>query len=953
MNNSAEIRYFSQQDLWSRDAVSEQLAVARELIALIPHDVATILDAGCGNGTVTNALLPHWDVIGCDFSESAVRHLNGPALVADLRAIPFADKKFDLVLSSDVIEHLPDAIYSQALKEIARVSARYVLVAVPYRELLEAAGINCPACGHRYHAHLHQRAYAVDDVVSLFAPEFTAISIRLAGECWTFEDPELVGMARRLSGLDYPFEEAVCPECATRRGPVEQSARARKVYRRFESLQAMLVAQGWRERPPRSEILVLFKRNAQAEKSELMVGLPEPDETHRLQISSLIERSDPTSYPRRAYRIQSGPDYCTLALVRRPAALSLVAGNFETVEIYDHVRAHYVAVSVENKNLAFEVPVVPFGPHGCLLRILRPSTDLEFQLTLEHPNWLNVVDCCLGDDSAMDRIRQDSSRLLALTESLETARAELEVRFQEKERTLNESVQSAAELNELANEIERKRSGVEERFARFSLLLADKETQIEEQRQRIKIMSADQRRLTSEQSRLETEKDAVLLDLERLKLECSRLIHDLSEEKSRHQVLVDAMAINQGAASLGDAGTCRKVLIVSHMYPRDYNPAGGIFVHEQVKALRAQGIDARVVSGEPFWINTLNPKRVKQALDSYRAQTPGAWEDHDGVPVIRFPYIVSGALPFQTHAATYTHGLMRQAEWLHDDFPFELVHAHTAYTDGTAGRHLAEKFNVPLVITEHTGPFKTLTRTRYLKRMTQKALNAADCVIAVSSALLGDIKNQVQLKPDVHSSIVANLVDTCFFIEQPRVQNGLINLLWVGHFVPVKRVPVLIEAFARAFKLQSRLRLRLVGSGEGMSEARDLAQSLGVDGVIEFLGHASREQLVEHYRDCDFLVISSESETFGVVAIEAMSCGRPVLTSSCGGPEDIVTHPQLGRIVDKSVDALVAGMLEMALQREGFDGHVIRQVTELRFSAPSVAKRLIAIYSGLRMGHRT
>lgn len=951
MNNGAGIRYFSQHDLWNRNAVSEQLAVAQELIALIPDDVATILDAGCGNGTVTNTLFQRWDVIGCDFSESAVRHLHGPALVADLCAIPFADKQFDLTLSSDVIEHLPDAIYSQALKEIARVSARYILVAVPYRELLEAAGVDCPACGHRYHAHLHQRAYGVNDVVSLFSPEFTAISVQLAGECWTFEDPELLGMARRLSGLDYAFEESVCPRCATRRGPVEQSDRARKVYRRFESFQAMLVADGWRERPPCSEILVLFKRNAQAEKNEVITGLSLPDEAPMLQVSSLIELSDPVNYPRCTYRIQGDPDYCTLSLSRRPAALRLVVGNFETVEIYDHVRARYVAVSVESKYATFALPTVPFGPHGCLLRILHPSADLEFQLTHARADWLNVMDCCLGDDPAMEQVRQDSSRLLALTESLERARAELEVRFQEKEKTLDESAQSAAELNELANEIERKRAEIEERFARFSLLLTDKEQQLGEQRQALKIMSSDQRRLTSERSRLEAKKNAILVDFERLQVDCSRLAHDLIEEKNRHQVLLDALDIHQSAASLKDAGVCRKVLVVSHMYPRDYNPAGGIFVHEQVKALRAQGIDARVVSGEPFWINTLNPKRVKKALDVYRAQTVGAWEDHDGVPVIHFAYIVSGALPFQTHAATYTHGLMRQAKWLHDDFPFELVHAHTAYTDGTAGCHLARKFNVPLVITEHTGPFTTLTRTRYLKRMTQKALNSADSVIAVSSALLGDIKSQVQLRPDARLQVIANLVDTDFFIEQPRTQNSLINMLWVGHFVPVKRVPVLIEAFARAFKLQPRLRLRLVGSGEGISEARHQAQLLGVDGVVEFLGHASREQLVEHYRECDFLVISSESETFGVVAIEAMSCGRPVLTSCCGGPEDIVTHPQLGRVVGRSIDALAEGMLEMATQLDRFDGHVIRQVTELRFSASSIAKRLIAIYSGLRVGH--
>jgi glycosyltransferase involved in cell wall biosynthesis/SAM-dependent methyltransferase len=1203
MNKRSEIRYFSQDDLWSRGAVSEQLAVAEDLIDLIPEQVTTILDAGCGNGTVTNLLAPRWDVVGCDISEAAVKRVQVPALVADLCAIPFADRHFDLTLSSDVIEHLPDAIYGQALAEIARVSARYILVAVPYRELLEAAEITCPGCGSRYHAHLHQRSYTIADAVSLFAPTFTAIDVQFSGESWTYEDRRLVETARALSGLDYPFEDGICPRCSTRRGSVEQPASAQLVQRRFEALQAMQVAEGWRDMPDSSEILVLFERNAAAPRQWHAPDSILPFSDQMLHLASLVQRDNPTNYPRSAYRLKGDADYAIVTIPRRPASVNVTDGSLDTLEVYDHVRRHYVACPADEKARSYRLPSVPHGPHGCILRILHPSDDLKLKLALDSIDPVAIIGNCLGDDPTIAQMRDDLSKLSVLAERLEATRSHLENELQNKEHSLTQYAQSTAALNALANELEGRRAGIEESYVQLSTRVACQDELIGKNAQKIDALSlekqqvevlraalqarlddvllheADQhlkiqelsfkleqlnelanslearrdalevkerdhllqleqmanqveqlndlanglevqrealeakeggyllqleqmanqleqlndlangleaqrevleakeggyllqleqiaslleatnelantldarrdeleqqlrlrgQQLTALQSDfdsiqasnshlidrahslelkqhefvstidalesqvnqaqiimleyqgaiervnvLDMEKTTLLLELESLNMAASahfnelaekhreaeqlsnlsnrlesqrealeaqvtrlgQTINSLVEEKSEYQVLVDALHIRLGDSRDIMAAQPRKVLIVSHMYPREYNLAGGIFVHEQVKALRAQGIDARVVSGEPFWINTLNPKIIKRALGCYLAQKIEAWEEYDGVPLIRFPYVVSSLLPFQTHAVSYTHGLLQQAAWLQADFPFELIHAHTAYTDGTAGRRLASRFGLPLVITEHTGPFSTLTRTGYLRRMTQKALNAADKVISVSSALLSDIRQQVRLSPRVDAQVIANLVDMELFRTQPKSSDGFIHLLWVGHFVPVKRVPVLLEAFAGAFRVQPLLRLRLAGSGEGLEDARALVDSLGLTHVVEFAGHADRAQLVDYYRDCDFLVISSESETFGVVAIEAMSCGRPVLTTRCGGPAEIVSHPVLGKVVGMSVEALTEGMLAMTEQRADFNSKVIRKVTELKFSSASIAQEIAAVYS--------
>ncbi len=82
-----------------------------------------------------------------------------------------------------------------------------------------------------------------------------------------------------------------------------------------------------------------------------------------------------------------------------------------------------------------------------------------------------------------------------------------------------------------------------------------------------------------------------------------------------------------------------------------------------------------------------------------------------------------------------------------------------------------------------------------------------------------------------------------------------------------------------------------------------------------------------------------------MVAIEAMSCGRPVLTTRCGGPAEIVSHPQLGHVVGMSAQELTQGMLAMAQQRGAFNSKVIRKVTELKFSSASIAQEIANVYS--------
>src|SRR5262245_44338131 len=115
-------------ELWGqlKDApdIAEKVRVFREMI---PGDVRTIVDVGCGDGEITNARADGWDVTGVDSSREALKHVETSSVLADTRSLPFDDTSFDLVMSSQMLEHLDNAVCAAAIAELQRVARRYLL----------------------------------------------------------------------------------------------------------------------------------------------------------------------------------------------------------------------------------------------------------------------------------------------------------------------------------------------------------------------------------------------------------------------------------------------------------------------------------------------------------------------------------------------------------------------------------------------------------------------------------------------------------------------------------------------------------------------------------------------------------------------------------------------------------------------------------------------------------
>ena len=160
---------FDLDEVWDSFSDTERLRVEATL-ARVDVSASGILDVGAGDGRLTRRLAeatPH--TVALDFSRASL------ARAADLRlrvqgsvlTLPFADASFDMVLATEVLEHLSDADRRLAVRELVRVTRKRVLVTVPFRETLAEEMCQCERCESVFHAYGHMRAFARADLARL------------------------------------------------------------------------------------------------------------------------------------------------------------------------------------------------------------------------------------------------------------------------------------------------------------------------------------------------------------------------------------------------------------------------------------------------------------------------------------------------------------------------------------------------------------------------------------------------------------------------------------------------------------------------------------------------------------------------------------------------------------------------------------------------------------------
>ena len=353
-----------------------------------------------------------------------------------------------------------------------------------------------------------------------------------------------------------------------------------------------------------------------------------------------------------------------------------------------------------------------------------------------------------------------------------------------------------------------------------------------------------------------------------------------------------------------------KVLVVSHLYPSTANEVAGIFVHDQVRALVKQGVEVMVVSPVPwagFPVRYLGPKWKAYS----RVPFEQTWE---GIKVYYPRYLVfPRAKFFASSGWRLYYGIRRVVEQIYDEFPFDLIHAHVAMPDGYGSALLARRFGVPFVVTIHGQDFyQTVYRSHASKQAVGFVLRQASRIVVVSQ-ILRTLAQQHFKGIDSKVVVVSNGIDLekindiCSADENSnRVLPVVVS---VSNLIKRKAIDVNIQAIARLKKKYPELQYWIVGSGSEEQFLKETASRLGVASRVHFFGRQPHRKALEYIANGGIFSLPSWDEAFGVVYIEAMALGKPVVGCQREGPSSFVEHGKTGILVKcKDVDSVVEAL---------------------------------------------
>jgi len=390
-----------------------------------------------------------------------------------------------------------------------------------------------------------------------------------------------------------------------------------------------------------------------------------------------------------------------------------------------------------------------------------------------------------------------------------------------------------------------------------------------------------------------------------------------------------------------------KVLVLSSMFPSPAHQHGGIFVLEQMQALRELGVEVVVVAPTPWAPSILKlvPRWRKYSLIPRRDNIQGL-----RVEYLRVPCFPGGRL-FYLYGLFYflrSCGLVRR---LTREEGIDLIHAHAIMPDGFAGVLLGRRLFLPVVCTVHGSDVNSYPyRNRPTLWATKWALKRVGHLVTVSRGLKGEVFSLIGRR---QIEVLHNGADPRKFKPRPRMEaRARLHLpidkkiiLFVGSLVPVKGVEFLLAAVSRLAREDTLL--YVVGDGDLMSALISLADDLGVQKVCRFVGRRPYDEIPYWLSAADCLVLPSLSEGLPTILPEAMLCGVPIVATQVGGVPEIVRHGHNGLVVQpKDPIGLAEAIRSLLANDDGVSAMVERagETARVALTWEANAQKTLGIY---------
>lgn len=390
------------------------------------------------------------------------------------------------------------------------------------------------------------------------------------------------------------------------------------------------------------------------------------------------------------------------------------------------------------------------------------------------------------------------------------------------------------------------------------------------------------------------------------------------------------------------SATLIRILCITPMYPVGGRDTEGLFVREQAEALAVEGADVRVVhlSNRLVW-----PFSCLKASGKPSEPPPS-----DGMPVYRHEV---RSLPAVMGLNRYVHSLSRglaarlKLEW--PDFRPDLIHAHAIIPGGGVGVSLAARLKCPLVVTSHGADTRLWLREQAGRRAILDMGRRGVPVVCVSEPIRQDLAGAGYPDPLLH--VVSNGMDLAKvhagsnplaiqYADRPVI-------LGVGNLKRTKGLDVFIEALVQIRETHPDVRGVIVGDGPERGRLERRAKRRGVADVLEMVGAKSPTETMRYMDACTIFCLPSWSEGFGMVYLEAMAHGKPVIAVERQGIAPVVTDPRAGLLVPPRDAAATAAAIRQLLDHPEESlamGRRGRQAVMHGFTWSHNARRMVELF---------
>ncbi|WP_158607188.1 glycosyltransferase [Pontibacter oryzae] len=276
--------------------------------------------------------------------------------------------------------------------------------------------------------------------------------------------------------------------------------------------------------------------------------------------------------------------------------------------------------------------------------------------------------------------------------------------------------------------------------------------------------------------------------------------------------------------------------------------------------------------------------------------------------------------------------------------PVDVIHAHAAFPAGRIAMEISNKRDVPYCITEHMGPFpfpEILAKQGNLNKVYKQVYKYAAANIAVSPYQASLMK-----RVGINTRVIPNFINESVFkpSDYKVKPNRKFTFFSLSYIAPNKGTEILIQAAKAVIDDGYDIEFRIGGEGPFSAYCKDLTEQLGIENNILWLGDINRDSVLSEFQNCDAFVLPSQYESMGIVYVEAIACGKPIISTKCGGPETTVTK-QNGLLSDKNDSRDLARAIKHLVDRYGcYDSAEIRNDFLRRFSTQAVAPKLLSMY---------